>query len=130
MSKEWQDILIAVVGAFLGSSALFTFITFMITRHDKKHDTQAALESRIDGFRNDVNARFDLIEKWQRVSEIDSCRTQLLLLISDYSGNRSKILSLAEHYFSDLKGDWYMTDIFIQWLEANDVKVPEWFKGD
>ena len=40
-----------------------------------------------------------------------------------------EILMVAEHYFKDLAGDWYMTGIFNKWLVDYDVAFPEWFNN-
>ena len=59
--------------------------------------------------------------------ERDGCRTQLLLLLSDYPDQTEEIMRLAQHYFADLRGNWYMTGLFNQWLEKNKIGKPEWF---
>ena len=67
------------------------------------------------------------IEKKQDKLERDSCRTQLLLLMSDYPDQTEEIMRLAQHYFADLRGNWYMTGLFNHWLEENRIGKPEWF---
>ena len=59
-----------------------------------------------------------------------SARTQLLLLILMKPEEKKEILTLAEHYFVDLKGNWYMTDVFNSWLEQEKHGKPEWFKKE
>jgi len=122
--------LVTIICALIGSNALFTFITFMITRRDKKRDALKAIDDRLKNVEETMNCRFESIEKRQKIAEIDQCRTQLLTLMSDYSKDKSEILRLAEHYFVHLKGNWYMTDIFMSWMNSHDVKVPDWFKGE
>lgn len=103
MSPIWQIVL-----AVLGSSAIFTFIQFLISRHDAKHGEIQKLEEKIDK------------------SERDSCRTQLLLLISQYPDQEEEILLVAQHYFEDLKANWYMTSIFQKYCKAMDIEIPDW----
>lgn len=70
------------------------------------------------------------IEKKLDKLERDSCRTQLLLLMSDYPGRTEEIMRLAQHYFDDLVGNWYMTSLFNKWMEDNKIGKPEWFKEE
>lgn len=111
------ETIITVVIAVLGSNGLFALIQYIISRKDRKNDRLKAIDERLAQ-----------IEKRQNRQEVDACRQQLLTLMSDYHDDKAEILRLAEHYFSDLKGDWYMTDIFSKFLEKNKINVPLWFK--
>lgn len=102
-----QDMIAAMVIAVIGSNALFAFIQFMITRHDTAKN---------------VKGKLTVLEK-------DVLRTQLLLMILIRPEEEKEILTIAQHYFDDLKGNWYMTSIFDKWLTENDYGKPEWFKG-
>lgn len=95
----------AIVLAVIGSNALFSFLQFAISRHDTKKNIKGKL----------------------RTLEKDTLRTQLLLLILLKSGETQEILTIAEHYFKDLNGNWYMTSIFNKWLKEKDIAEPEWF---
>ena len=94
-----------IIGSVLVSNALFAFLQFLITRHDTKRN---------------VKGKLNTLEK-------DVLRTQLLLLILLRPEESQEILTIAEHYFKDLKGDWYMTSIFNKWLTGSDTDKPEWF---
>lgn len=107
MSPIWQ-----VVLAVLGSSALFTFIQFLISRHDAKHGELKKLEKKIDK------------------SERDSCRTQLLVLMSQYPDQTEEILLVAQHYFIDLGANWYMTSIFKSFCKKQGIELPEWSRSE
>ena len=102
-----REMIGAIVLAIIGSNALFAFLQFMITRHDTKKN---------------VKGKLTVLEK-------DVLRTQLLLLILLRPAEQQEILTIAEHYFGDLKGDWYMTSIFNKWLVAERIAEPEWFDG-
>ncbi len=98
----------------LGGGNLILFIKFLIERHDHKKE-------------RDEDKDAEGLEKRLFVLERDGLRTQLLLLILIRPTEQTEILRLAEHYFKDLKGNWYMTSIFNKWLEEADVAMPEWF---
>lgn len=78
-------------------------------------------------FNADVTDRVSKLEKNDTKQEKDNVRTQLLVLIADYKENTQEIMEVAHHYFAEIKGDWYMTTIFNQWLTENKVGKPEWF---
>ena len=100
-----SDTTATIVLAVIGSNALFAFIQFLITRHDTKKS---------------IKGKLIVLEK-------DVLRTQLLLLILLKGEEKQEILTIAEHYFKDLHGDWYMTSIFNKWLKEKDIAEPEWF---
>lgn len=51
----------------------------------------------------------------------DTLRIQLSQYIKDQPNNIDTILKLAETYFIQLEGDWYMTSEFSKWAEKNDI---------
>ena len=103
--------IITIITAVIASQAVFGFIQFLITRRDTKKN---------------VYGKLMLLEK-------DVLRTQLLLLILMKPlmkpGEQQEILTIAEHYFAELKGDWYMTSIFNKWLLNSDIASPDWFNS-
>ena len=101
-----------IILAVLGSTTLSSLIQFLIKRHDDKK-----------------NAKYNVKEKLSTL-EKDVLRTQMLLLILMKPEEQKEILTIGEHYFKDLKGDWYMTSIFNKWLTASEIAEPEWFEGD
>ena len=102
-----------IILAVLGSTALSSLIQLFIKRYDDKK-----------------NAKFNVKEKLAAL-EKDTLRTQMLLLICIKPEEEKEILTIGEHYFKTLKGDWYMTSIFNKWLEENGIAEPEWFdKGE
>ncbi len=68
-----------------------------------------------------TNEKLDEIIEKVNVAELDAIRSQLLLLISNYPDNESEILKVAEYYFQDLDGDWYVTSIFTKWAEDRGI---------
>ena len=99
--------MLQIIIAVVGSTAVATLVQFFVTRHDNKMN---------------LTKRLDRLER-------DGLRTQLLLLVLLKPGEKQEILTLAEHYFKDLKGNWYMTSIFNTWVEENGIAEPEWFQG-
>lgn len=100
-----MDTAITIIVAVLGSTALSTLIQYFVDRHDAKKKIPEKLET---------------LEK-------DVLRTQLLMMILLRPEAKKEILTLGKHYFSDLGGNWYMTDVFNHWLVENGDSEPEWF---
>lgn len=95
-----------IIVAVLASNGLFALLQFLITRYDQ---------------RKNIKGRLLNLEK-------DGLRTQLLLLLLMMPEEKKEILTIGQHYFIKLKGDWYMTSLFDKWCKKYDIK-PEWFKG-
>ena len=70
-----------------------------------------------------VDKKLDNISEQLNNIELDSTRTQLLTLMSNYPDNESEILKVAYHYFKDLDGDWYMSELFAEWAEERNIDV-------
>jgi hypothetical protein len=99
---------LALIGVVFGSAGLFALIQFLISRHDKKHD------------------RLQEIEKQLNKTEADSVRMQLLFLVTQMPEEHQEIMTVGEHYFSDLKKNWYMTSLFQKWCDKEHLEVPIW----
>ena len=116
---ELKDAIIAIVVACIGSSALTNFIQFLISRKDSKNEEQEKIFKELK-----------TIKEMCAIHEKDICRSQLLLLISNYPEDKIEIMKLAEHYFTDLKANWYMSSIFNTWLQENHLTKPDWFNAE
>ena len=114
-----KDYIIPVILAFIGSGALFGFIQFLISRHDSKQGTIAALSC-------DVKE----IKGYMAKQDVESCRMQLMLLIHISPRNAAEILTLGLHYFVDLHGDTYLTALFSEWLKSQNIDKPIWFNNE
>lgn len=110
-----MEMLKAVIIAVLGSAAVFGFIQFLISRHDKKNDDLKELKEEIKD-----------LQKETKKSLKDSVRLQLLVLLIMRPDEDKEIIEVAQHYFNDLKGNWYMTPLFYKWCQTKKIK-PEWF---
>lgn len=101
-----------IILAVLGSTALSSLIQFLIKRYDDKKNAKTNVKEKLTTLEKDV------------------LRTQMLLLILMKPEEQKEILTIGEHYFKTLKGDWYMTSIFNKWLKASNIAEPEWFEKD
>lgn len=52
--KSTVEIILAVLATIVGSSGLFAFIQFLVTRKDKKDDQMKDLQKIIEDLRNDI----------------------------------------------------------------------------
>lgn len=115
-----MNYIVPFLSALLGAGVL-SFIQFLIERHDHKDDKLSEIEKKIEA-----------ISAQMMNHERDQCRTQMLLLISDYPKEYAEIMKVAEHYFSPsekggLSGDWYLTNLFNRFLTQEQLGKPEWF---
>ena len=77
-------------------------------------------DKRMDYFSENVDTLVEITKETRR----DTVRIQLLMMIENQPKNTDTILRLAETYFVELEGDWYMTSEFYKWAKANDIIVP------
>lgn len=75
-----------------------------------------------------TNEKLDTISSKIDGIEMNSTRNQLLTLMSNYPNNESEILKVADYYFNDLNGDWYMTELFSKWGTARGIDVSNIIK--
>lgn len=68
-----------------------------------------------------TNEKLDNISSQIDSVELGSTRTQLLTLMSSYPDNESEILKVADYYFNNLGGDWYMTELFSKWAHSRGI---------
>lgn len=94
-----KEYILPIVLAILGSGAFFSFLQFIITRHD--------------------------LRKGWTAQNVD--RLQLMVLIADYPRKVDEILKLAEHYFVELRGNSFLKELFTDWLASQNIEKPEWF---
>lgn len=72
-----------------------------------------------------TNKKLDTIIEKVDKTELNATRSQLLTLMSDYPDNESEILKVADYYFNELDGDWYMTDLFTKWADSRGIDVTK-----
>lgn len=120
---------VTIICAVLGCTAFWQLIDHIIeARRKKKFDIDRAVQD----IQKDIAVIHDNQEQMKHSlakTEKDSVRTQLLVLMSDYPDNVTEIMGVAQHYFDDIGGNWYMTSMFNRWLEKEQIGKPDWFKG-
>jgi len=110
--------MIKLLLAIVTSQALFTFAQFLISRHDKKKGILAEIKK-------DIKA----LKEFNKDESRDLKRLQLMTLIHIHPEDVSDIMEVAEEYFVNLDGNWYMSSIFRQYLDENKIEHPIWMKG-
>lgn len=108
---------IGLFGVFFGSG----FIQFYLNRKDKKEEN--SIEEKLKPIATDISN----ILKEQKKAEKDNLRTQLLVMMYSLPNNHEEIMTLAQRYFGDLKGDWFYSSLFNKWLKENGIEKPIWF---
>lgn len=104
-----------IILAILSCETLLKIIEKLIDKYGSK-------SKRLDKYNEhlaEIDGRLDINER-------DACRTQMLLLMSDYPDEEAELMSLAQHYFCDLHGNWYMSSIFHKWLKKHNLEEPSW----
>lgn len=114
-----ETVIIAVISSGLLSVIVTEIFGLLKAKRSKKDGVEAKLTA--------LKQEQDGIQAALKTAEKDALRTQLLVMISDYADEKQEILTLAEHYFRVLKGDWYMTAIFNRWLTQEKIASPQWF---
>lgn len=110
-----------IVLAVIGSGALSALISGgfgLLNRHLENKEKVAKQKNELE----DLKKQLKKLEK-------DSVRTQLLLLMTDFPTNQQEIEEVAQHYFVDYSGNWYMTGLFSSWLTEHEYGEPEWFRS-
>lgn len=122
-----KDSILSIILAVFGSlAAILAFTQFLITRRDTKKGVMNDIKTAVDDLKDDVA---DLKESAEK-QDVDNCRQQLMLLIHISPDNVGDIIPLAYHYFVELKGDTYLTNLFDDWLVRKNIDKPIWFKGE
>lgn len=120
---------ITIIVAICGCTAFWQLIDHILeARRKAKFDVDQAVQD----IQKDLVVLRDNQEQMKHSlskTEKDSVRTQLLVLMSDYPDNVTEIMGVAQHYFDDIGGNWYMTTMFNRWLESRQIGKPDWFKG-
>ena len=112
-----ENIITTLIGVILGSG----LIQFFVTRADNKK------KENIEEKLKPISEKIDKLLNEQKKNEKDNLRTQLLVMMTVMPNDHSEILTLAERYFGELKGDWFYSSLFAKWLKENEIEKPLWF---
>lgn len=117
-----------IVIAVLGCTAFWQLIDHIIeARRKKKFDVEQAIkdiQSDLAAIQDDQAVLKHQLEKIEK----DTVRIQLKDLMRDWPENEEECMTVAQHYFVDLKANWWMSMVFNRWLAKNSIGRPEWLK--
>lgn len=100
-----DKIIVPIVVAVVSSGGFFTFVQFLISRY---------------GLLQALQKKIDYIDQ-------GNVRLQIMVLIHLYPQRSEEIMKLAYQYFIKFKGNYYLTNIFKQYLDDNNLIYPDWF---
>lgn len=89
---------------------------------DRDQMTQIKVES--NNKITQLNSNIDKILEASNETRKDTVRIQLLMVLSHQPENIDTIFRLAEKYFVQLEGDWYMTNEFVKWAKDRNIIIP------
>jgi len=129
-------VVLLIISFYVDKQAEYTHQEIVKYEHKAREDFTKALdetkrmvqqnredtERRIDLFREDVKTLLDNTKETRK----DTLRIQLLMILEQQPENIDTILKLAETYFVELHGDWYMTSEFNKWAKAHNIVVPQY----
>lgn len=119
-----------MIWQYIGGAAVTGLVTIIVlllnrlfAKRDRREDGQNEIENRL----SKLESSYTTLQ--QAVNRVmgDTCRIQMLLMLTNYPKEVNQIMKIAEHYFRVMGGDWYMTGLFNCWLEEQNVGHPEWF---
>ncbi len=102
--------LFTLIGTLCGAG----FIQFLISRKDKKEEDK-------------IGERFDSLEKSMKYIDQGNVRQQIMMLIHLYPKRTDEIMKLGRKYFIDFGGNYYLTSIFKEWMDTNNLIYPLWW---
>lgn len=114
-----MDWALTITLGILGSGGFFSFLIFLMNRHDSKKKTSFTEEEKktiLEGVKHIYG--FD-----KRLGKVEQStdRLQLLNLIQNDPNNKDAIITLGEHYFQVLHGNMYMTSLFTDWAKSQGI---------
>lgn len=108
-------LVVGVLGVLLGGGAT-GLVIFLIQRKDNKENQF-----------KEILKRLDAIEGIQHEQQLSELRTELSIHLLHHKKDKITIMRIAEKYFKELKGDFYMTSKFCEWLRKMHLPKPDWF---
>ena len=101
------DVLLKILGGIAtAATSIIALVNLIVTAKG------TTIENKLKPLRADINSL-----------KLDETRIQLLLSMHDDPDNSDAILRVAQHYFVNLGGDWYMSAEFEKWAKAHRVNI-------
>lgn len=125
MSETAEAILLGV----LSSSAICELVRYVIGKWKAKDQMTIRFDEvnkSIESLKIENAKSIEELKEELQSMKRNEIRLQLMVLMSDYPKKKEEIMLVAERYFSELGGDWYLTDIFKSWLDDNGIEEPTW----
>ena len=116
--------------AVAGFACALILIVFLIQRSEDR--TNKMLQDHIttaDAKVDEIQATLDEIKSITLENQRASLRIELGNEIKRHPENHDTIFKMAERYFCELQGDWYMTSKFLSWAENEKIKLPDSLAG-
>lgn len=112
----WQRILklCAAIGIIIGGFS--SILGWASNQLANAIDLQ--LSSHLDSSEVKLETITQRIESAESKNELSNTRLELLMLINHSPSNVIEIEKVARHYFIDLNGDWYMSQIYSDWAKT------------
>jgi hypothetical protein len=115
-------LILLIISFYVDRQTEYTYQEIVAYEHKTRADfTKIIKETRQQmlDMKEDSNKKIDIlaenVEKVLKISKEtrqDTIRIQLLMIMEHQPDNIDTIVKLAEKYFIELKGDWYMTNEF------------------
>ena len=112
-----MDIALTIITTVLGSAGLFSFLQYIITRHDGRQKSLKEIKRQLTN-----------IDKKCDRNELATTRLQLIFLIDSQPQNKDTILATAQRYFVELNGNGEAWAVFYDWAEHNKLDIG-WYKA-
>ena len=116
MDKSFAMALVTGILTLIGTLCGAGFIQFLITRKDNKTTIIEEIKKAID----DVKNKMDYIDQ-------GNVRQQIMMLIHLYPKRTDEIMKLGRKYFIEFGGNYYLTSIFKEWMDTNNLIYPLWW---
>lgn len=118
---------IVCVGAF---AIMMLLVVYLINKAENRNVKRLSVhmdnaDTEVKEMRNDLDEIKSLI--------LENGKSTLRIEINEEMlqnpHNHDTILKMAERYFCEMKGDWYMTNRFLDWVEKEHVHLPPSLTG-
>lgn len=85
--------------------------------HQVDNAVATRIENQTDALQQEVKNLSDKVDEKDRQFDLQLTRLELMNLIELDPHNVVEIEKVAKHYFSDLRGDWYLTSVYSKWAK-------------